>query len=367
MKLDPYFLVILLGCISSPIGCNQSLAQVRIILRNLDTIESPEVTIHDEFLELPKNRIFTWDRVFAANGLRPNQQSKFETIVQELGTPLYRIRHRLNIKDYFALADVAEPLFKKYMNRAANKSDAYNHMLVCLGCCRGRLARGHRASALVPFLRLCELSRKFPETRLELTTGNYTSTELTQSFTDGLVPIWFDKRRAHQALAQIEVSQNELRSQVDGVLIYLASLWAFNGNESKAKLAIDELENRSTELVQKWLPIVLAQIGNEGNSTSSNKLRLGYRSMSGAPRAVANFLVATQRTSNQDDNDQAILDLLYIPANFADQLPSLSAAALHLAANISEASGGPNEAAALRTELREKFPDTFHGRKTQFE
>src|SRR5437763_15026357 len=99
--------ILLLPAISRPAD--------RLILRKLDIITDRTVTAFDEdglLLDRPReggNDRITWDEV--ERGKVALDQPRFDKLLADLGTPLFRIRQRLKVGDYKAAGEPTEQLY----------------------------------------------------------------------------------------------------------------------------------------------------------------------------------------------------------------------------------------------------------------
>lgn len=334
-------------------------AQVHLVLRDMTKIETRSIEITPEWIATENGRRLGWEEVLFANGLTASQQSEFNTFLNEIGWPLFKIRHRLSNRDWRSLPEISEPLAEKIAGKFAgsNQQTAY---LVRLACCRGKLALHHRVDSLRWFIKLCELNR-LSSVEIGLDKNcDFTKQERKDFFTEQILPIWFDGPAAKELIGELQLNLKQLNSLPDGLLIYAGSLYSSIGDFDSAKLVLNEMSNRENELVKSWLPIIRAMSGQDSKISRAGRLVNSYQQLKGPLRAVANYVVASRRRETTDDNDVAVLDLLFIPANFSRRYPSLSAAALSLAADISEETGKFEEAEIIREDLRSNYKDTFH-------
>src|SRR3954452_18917817 len=140
------------------LGPAAAYAADRLILRDLDIITDRTVTALDEDgLQLDRAREgggdrVTWDEV--ERGRVAMDQPRFDKLLAELGTPLYRIRQRLKVGDYEAAGEPAELLYPRFAERKSQT--AY---LVCQATMGARVARAKREAAVEPYLHCYELLR----------------------------------------------------------------------------------------------------------------------------------------------------------------------------------------------------------------
>jgi len=334
----------------------------RLILRNLDIITERTVTSLDEdglLLDRPReggtDRV-TWDEV--ERGKVAIDQARFDKLLAELGTPLYRIRQRLKVGDYEAAGEPAELLYARFAERKSQT--AY---LVCQATMWARLARAKREAAVEPYLRCYELlhlkaaaSEKLPgRRRLNVDPATAISLEL--------LPVWFDSSGAKAALPQVQqVIRSLPQPRADGVYVYYATLAIAAGETAEAERMM-ALLNRSQEPIATWREIVLAEQELAARSPGAAIERL--KSRQGATpelcRPVSAFLLGMADMQSTDGNvcREGLLSLLTLPAVYSRQQPELAAAGLYHAAvgldKLKDAAG----AATLRRELASRYVGTY--------
>ena len=103
---------------SSLLAAGPSTAADQIVLRDLTILSDRRVDrFSDDEIRLDNGQILTWDQIEKAQ--IAGDQKKFDQFLEELGTPLYRIRQRLTVGDYQALLRHAEALYPGLRSAAA--------------------------------------------------------------------------------------------------------------------------------------------------------------------------------------------------------------------------------------------------------
>ena len=335
-------------------------ARESLVLRDLSVIETQTITFDQYQVKTADGKTFGWDQVFQSS-LKDSDAERFDRFVKEQGVPLFRLRHKLSIGEFAGLGSLAEPMFEATRSEPLSQANSRQHYLVALAAFQGRKANGQRERSLIPLLDLCAIHRQYPDIGQEFGSANVPDSELLVHFSDRLVPIWFDKQAATQTLRQILSSE---RQRSEGLDLYIASLQIATGALDDAKRRLDAMSSRRSGLAKRWLPLVQAelQLARGQNVSIAKPIVANHRKMTGSSRALANFLVGMQFSKTKDRYDQAVLELLYIPANFGEQLPGLSAAALYEASQISSRGNRVSESGILRDQLRKQFPNSYFGK-----
>ena len=81
--------------------------------------------------------------------------------------------------------------------------------------------------------------------------------------------------------------------------------------------------------------------------------------------AVVNYILAVAASRIGSDSDTATLAFLGIAAANEYKDRQLAAAALYQAVSIAEKNGRTREAKILKSELLDKYPETYHGRMAE--
>ena len=187
------FLVALLPCVVP-----QTVHADRIVLRNLEVITDKEVTGFDEDgVRFQDGSQVSWDRIESGR-VSTDQQARFDQLLGQLGSHLYRIRQRLLTGDYRGLLTHAESVYPRYSDRRGETAYMVFQALVW-----SRLAAGQREGALEPYLRCYECLKESGDLAGRLPGDRRPLIDLETGLTPELPPIWFDTEAAKQAVQPV--------------------------------------------------------------------------------------------------------------------------------------------------------------------
>ena len=320
-----------------------------IVLRDLTLIDKPEIASMDiDRLTLSDGRSFPWSIIL--QGTLENEQESFDKFLREMGTPLFRIESRLIAGNY----DSLQPMTDQLLKRTA-KTNGRSHYIACAASFHDRLNRGNREAASVPLIQILRMRAQHPELK---TLDDRLGLRFSDSICLDLLPIWFDKPAAEQALEKIA---KEPISPADAV--YRDSLEIFVGNKNGAA-------NLTPPHSETWGPLLVAQSAllNEKPADALDSVGNPTLNMGTAPHALALYYagLAMRDLGAVDPNVKTAswkLTLLKVPALYEDDYPELSAAAIYQILN--SPSNPSNDYESLRNELTNRFRDTWYGRKFQ--
>jgi hypothetical protein len=337
-----------------------------LILRNLEILTTATVTAFDEdglVLDRPRaggdGRI-TWDEV--ERGKVALDQPRFDTLLAELGPPLYRTRQRLKIGDYEAAGEPAETLYPRFAERKSQT--AY---LVCQATMWSRLAAGNREAAVEPYLRSFELLRSKAATSAGLAGSRRLNTDPATAISAELLPVWFDAAAAKAALPGVQTTIRTMaQPRPEGAYVYYATLAIAAGQMSEAERVLPQL-NGEDPAISAWRDIVAAQqeLASESPGQAVERLRLRRDMIPEPCRPVGLFLVGIGgvRSPDEETARDGLLALLMLPAVYGQKQPELAAAGLyHAAATLDKLKDKPG-AAAMRRELASQYAGTHFGAK----
>jgi hypothetical protein len=344
----------------------QSPAADRLILRNLDILTDRTVTALDEDgLVLDASRpggaaLITWDEV--ERGTIALDQARFDELLKSLGPPLYRIRQRLKIGDYEALAEPAELLYPRFAERQSQT--AY---MVCQATMWSRLADGRREAAVEPYLRSLELLRSGAAPASGLPGERQLPFEAKTGLSPDFLPVWFDADAAKAELAAVQQAIRRVaQPRPEGVYVYYASLALAAGETAEAQRVLPSIRGEDP-LCARWREILLAEQEVRSGSPGPNVAALGESLDSLPPvcRPAALYWLGLAGVQSADEASikDGILHLLAIAAAHPREQPELAAAGLyHAAAALDKLKDGPG-AAAVRYELTSQYGGTYFGAK----
>jgi hypothetical protein len=304
----------------------------------------------------------TWDEV--ERGTVALDPSRFDALLKELGPPLYRIRQRLKIGDYEALAEPAELLYPRYADRRGQT--AY---MVCQATMWSRLAANRRESATEPYLRCFELLRAGAARARGLPGSRRLVIDTKTAVSPDLVPIWFDTEAAKAALPGVQLAIRGItQPRPEGAYIYYASLAQAAGDVPEFHRVLPSIRGEDPAAAA-WRDILLAQqevaVGSPGAQVDS--LRASASSLPGSCRPAALYWLGLADIQSPDEAKvrDGVLALLTLPAAYGAQQPELAAAGLYHAAAALDKLKDDRGAAAVRNELTSKFGATWYGTKSR--
>ncbi len=332
----------------------------RIVLRNLDILSGKTVTGFDvDGVRLEDGTTIAWDRI-EKGSVSAEQQVAFDKMLGELGSHLYRIRHRLSISDYRGLLPLAEAVHASYAGRRSET--AY---MVFQALMWSRLAAGQREAALQPYLECVECLRQAAaEGRtLSLPGPRQLQVDLATGLSSELPPVWFDAEAARQQLAAVgETIAGWGAASAPATRIYYATLALAAGETDKAVEAVAAAEG-----LPAWQTIVEAQthISRSEADLAIQLLQRHWDQFTGDLQPLALYWLGQARLASADQalRQQGLLDLLRIAAVHGPQQPELAAAALDLAMHTVAQLGDMKGSIAIRRELLDRYGQTWHAER----
>jgi hypothetical protein len=335
----------------------------RLILRNLDFILDRTVVDFDEdgvrldaALADGSDRL-TWDRI--ERGTVALDQARFNELLAELGQPLYRIRQRLAIGDYEALAEPAEQVYPRYAARKS--STAY---MVCQAQMWSRLAAGRREAAVEPHLRSYELLRSGAIRAADLPGDRRPAYEPATALSSELTPVWFDADAARAALSDVQRAIRDMtQPRPQGVYVYYATLAFAAGQPDEAQRVLSSLSGSDVHIAE-WREIVLAQrelqSGPPGEAVAALEARRSALSEQCRPAGLYWLGLGRLQAAEERAVRDGLLDLLTLPAEYGARDRELAAAGLYQAAAALDKLKDGRGAAALRQELARQYAGTWY-------
>lgn len=299
----------------------------QLMLRNLTRIS--DITIDDfdeDGVRLSDGRQFDWGQVMRGD-VDDDRQADFDELHSGLGMPLYRLRTRLSVRDDHDLSSLAEPLFETYSSRTSPSA-----LLVCIATMRARIAGGDRPSALVPFfesLRILNDLSDLDETRSVLVDCGF-AVDLESGICSTYLPVWYDADAAKNSFDAARTKYDELALEMPpGAGLYIATLAAMSGESEAAELILDSVRPATQEILELT---EIARLQNrllQAPDSQTVDFRTNLDKLLPRNQAIALYwLGATGMGSTEvRDQQEAMLDLLRIPAQFG-QFEELAAAGL---------------------------------------
>lgn len=344
------------------VAAGQACGADRIILRNLDVVSGKTVVGFDEDgVRMDDVTLITWDEIERGR-IEAARQAEFDQMLEQLGTPLYRIRQRLSVDDYRGLLDPAEALYPRYIGR--NSQTAY---MVTQSLMWARLAVGRREQAVEPYLRCYVYLRTVAPADLTLPGTRRLRIDPNTGMSPELLPIWFDAEAAKAALPGVLKAITEMPTpRPEGTRVYYGTLAVAAGDVERGVSVLRGIEGRHPSLAE-LRDIAAAQhelqTGQPGPAIESLAGKLDGVSAANKPLVIYWLGMAQLGSDDLSVQRDGVLQLLYLPAIYGKQAPELAAAALHR--TMTAFGDWQNDAArsALRRELVEQYSQTYHAAK----
>ena len=341
----------------------------RIILRNLDIITDRTVVAFDEdrvTLDAARSdgsATIGWDEIERAT-IAKDKQPQFDELLNELGTPLYRIRHRLRTGDYAGLLEPAEKMYPRF---AARKSEtAYR---VCQALMWSRLAVGKREEAVEPYLRCYELLRSRAARLADIPGERRLQVDPKTGFSPELTPVWFDAAAARETLPAVKQAVDVMKQPAPAAgKLYYATLALTAGEMAEAKEALAGLPTEPP-IVGQWWMIARAQAevlaGTAGANVAALQSQRDSLANSVKPAAIYWLGIAALQGDDEPTRLDGILDLLSLAAIHGESDPELAAAGLYQAMQALDKLKDSSGSAAVRNELLRNYAGTTHAAKAR--
>lgn len=344
-------------------------AQSEIVLRDLQIHRSKVKRFDQSAVYLSDGAIVHWDRVLQATldvsessgAAGVAMQESFDAILESRGRAVFQIRHRLSLGDWSSLAKVTEPLNRALAAFPTNSETARQEYIISLGAVHASLHQGDRAAAVRPFLRACRLKTEF-----DFDSGLPAAVELSpqqikSKLHPSIVPVFFDEKSARQ---QLDFIQSRLVANQQEEIGYLVALAVCAGEQELARELLAKLGAKDED----WVKIFSAQLElavGPGDAVELIRDHQWREGLTTTQATVVDYILAVAASQISSDADMATLAFLGIAAanEFRDR--HLAAAALYQAVSIAEKNGRAREAKILKSELLDKYPETYHGRMTE--
>lgn len=308
-----------------------------------------------------------WDEIEQATLEDEARQAEFNRLLQELGTPLFRIRQRLGVGDFAGAAEPAEAVYPRYRDRQG--PTAY---MVVQAAMWGRLASGNRESALEAYLACFRHLRRNPKSAETLPGNRVLEFDPKTGFCDDLEPIFFDREAAQKALPGTRRIAQVMGSPIPpGVLIYFASL-AQTAQDWEAAdrviLAIPTADNPEGE----WRVMLELQrlLAEEKYGQIIERLAGKVEGLPAKVRPIGYYYLGQAKAASDTPSvvRDGVVDLLHIPALASGgRYRQLSAAALFEAGRAFDRLKETEPQAAVQRELLQQYGETYHAALLQSE
>ena len=369
------------------LGPSEVRCQDPVVLRDLSIIRGKTITdFDDSVVRLSDGSTLKWDQILKAQ-VAPDHQADFDRNIANIGLPLFRIKSRVTNRDWAAIGELVEPLYAALeLERLNNLADSESAYVICYATMKGRLDRGDRPGAVLPFLQAARIQKKLKR-KLGVSSQNFLpDVDASTMLSSEILPIWFDRARVEPAFKELANSVDPTATSTDlGPIVYLISMAVELERLQLARDLLRLIEARDG--MESWRLILLAQIEIAENKLDQatrlledNKSRLTksavplglYLKSAKFFQSVANprsnHAEATGTASEKnrqnriDQYSRGMLELLEIPASYGDKYPALAAAALYQTAQIAKSLEWSKEGQVMEQELLLRFPFTYHAR-----
>ena len=341
--------------------------QSQIVLRNLQIPSSGVESFDTSAVYLKDGTVVNWDEVLRAefvtsgSGNQPDlaQQKSFDAILLSRGRALFRLRHRLSLGDWSSLFEVADPLYHDLTGDPKGPEMARQEYLISLSAFCARLHGDDRAGAIAPFLRACRLQEQFRFESGLPASRDLSREQVTDRLHPWVTPVFFDPNRAERELNKWRLNRNTSQSAEQ---IYRIALAIASGQYDLARDWIARLEDGQ----ENWGMIFSAQMelaDKPGSAVEKMRDRQWREKLTFGQDALARYILAEADSRIPTDADTATLAYLQLVAENEQKDRQLAAAALYHALSIAKRDGRLEEAKIFKSELLDKYPETYHGKK----
>lgn len=316
-----------------------------------------------ESLNGPRDVLITWDRIRDIVSEQDRLAEDWKTF-QSFAESLWRARARVERGDYALAEPVLDNLFRKTMGR----TDA-SALVVSEGLLRCRLARGAHSLAVLPWLE----SRRMMQTGL--VQGAYRQMKTVIDPVTGLCvdlpPVWAPTLALEKLAVDLETYVPVEAPAIEMLArLYLRSVRQAAPSIVRSSERADLQRTSPAQfndpgVLLTWA-IVAAQSPREHSLSDIDAVIGRYLRETGPLTPWAYFARGSMRSASPDpqERSEGLVELLTVPALFADSASTLSGFALGHAAEILEQMGRHESAASLRRELHDQHPDHPLAQKT---
>jgi hypothetical protein len=331
----------------------------RIIFRNLDVITDKTVVDFDaNGVRLNDRSLIGWDEIERAK-VAADKQARFDALLKELGTHLYRVRQRLSVGDYAGVLPHAEAVYPRYVNHSS--PTAY---MVFQGLMWARLAMGRREEAVEPYLR-CFGYLKTPGASVAALPGKRRLVFDRQTgMSRELQPIWFDQAAARAVLPAVyQAIRTMPEPRPEGTRVYYGTLALAAGQRDQAMVVLKGIQGRHPALAQlRNIAAAQDEVMRGSPGPAASGLEREWETFLPTNKPLALYWVgrAKAASSQHSVRQEGILQLLRLPAVYGEAYPELAAAGLYQTIRAMEASGDTDSLAAVRQELLKHYGHTYH-------
>jgi len=397
------------------------LSQAPIVLRDLTLIRGKTISKFDRTaITLSDGTTLQWDQVLKAELPKPThnvnggdsselqnqrqknqrqknrRQSQFDSLLKQIGLPMFRLKTRIQQGDWVGAGKIAEPIFDSAMAGTFEFPNPDVEYLVCLATMKSRAGQGswarNRAGAVLPYLRAFSIQANVDQKTLQIAGTTQRAKEREDGISPELLPVWFDIDQVRAAVNQIKKLNSKIDQPDSGqtepsststkmyqttLAIYLASMQIELGQNELANANLNRLRGDKNNSISSWSTVLQARMLQKAGSHVKAQAMLdkNSKSISGDARPVAIYyrglsefeihdtkLKEKPLTSVVDTElSRASLMLMRLPAIYGNSNPDLAAAGLHQVAKIAKLRGQKEQSKKLSQELLQWYPRTYHG------
>ncbi|MEE3370470.1 MAG: hypothetical protein VX346_14115 [Planctomycetota bacterium] len=328
----------------------------QIVLRDLTILTDRRVEkFNEDDIRLDNGQLLGWDQIEKAQ--ISADQARFNQLLSELGTPLYRIRQRLKVGDYPALLRHAETLYPRYSTRRSKT--AY---MVVQAVMWGRLAAGQRALAVEPYLRCYELLRGVGDQPIPLPGKRRLQFDVETGICKEFLPLWFDRAAATSALKQVTTLNEMTTTPCPAARLYQTALEFASATPTAESMPVNTasklpLARQLTSILRVQREVLIGQ-----PAAAMLNLEGTLSRVDPSLRPLAFYWLGRSHLLNKDPNQQrqGLLLLLKIAALHHQTFPNIAAAGLAHAAQTLHDAGDQRGSAALQRELSTRYSGSWH-------
>ncbi len=356
-------------------------AQEPIVLRDLSLVRDASIAdFDDQGVQLTDGRRLGWDQILKAQVVS-SRQTEFDQFIERIGLPLFRLKARIQNRDWAGIREIAEPMYKALGITDLKGFDPdHATYLICVATMKGRINRGDRCGAVLPFLQAAIIQRAAAVNGNTEFKALLPAEDVERMLSSEILPIWFDPLLVEDPFKSLSGSfvPTAATDQI-GAVVYLLSMAITLKRTQLSQDLLRLMESQGPEW-EGWKRVMQAQFKvSQGDFPAANRLlKNKQRDLTGPTEALALYLnsssyfvspgsAVANKTVNsisrsEDGCANAMLDLLQIPAAYGDRFPALAAAAIYQSAQMAESLGWSQENRLLTQELLLKFPNSFHAR-----
>ena len=338
----------------------------RVVLRNLDVVSGKTVAGFDEDgVRMDDGSQIAWDEIERGQ-VAASQQAAFDQMLQELGTPLYRIRQRLTVGDYAGLLDHAEAIYPRYVKRSS--PTAY---MVIQSLMWARLSVGRREEAVEPYLRCYTYLRSLADRKVVLPGARRLQLDLETGMSPELTPIWFDAQSAKTVLPVVLQSITEMPApRPEGTRVYFGTLALAAGDVERGVAVLQGIEGERPSLAElRDIGGAQLEVANGQPDQAVSRLASRLNEISPGNKPLAVYWLGTAKLLSDQEQVQrdGVLQLLHLPAIYGKQSPELAAAALYRTMKAFDSWQDESATSAIRRELLGQYGQTYYGSEIKAE